>query len=412
MSWEESHRKEQIFRKKKTNREIILKTVEQEDGKITLSFSLRNNETSTELPLTIEEWKSILSFLKKTSEHILQEIEVKKIVPIAKPIAEPIVETNTESTLEPAVTEQNNIVPHEDIPVSPQTFSDLAEELDKVTSISEPAIPVIPSEQVITELRPSIEPSMPNEEPASSEPDLQVPIEESEAILGEESPASPESSTIEGEASELTPAISEESETIEKLEQEIAELIPIPSKQENPDSLSASENSDLKGSVISAPPKPKISQDNKVEIKSLLTPIHQPKLPLPNETEPVESPSEFPSSETSPSEELPEPASSDLPTKELLKPATYTVSEPISAEILLDEAHRLETEEMLGEVTHLLGDDSKTLNFDEKEARIISAMEEVANLMPPGPAKKFVEDMMLKRAAEIHPRVPQKNENN
>ena len=77
MSWEESRRKEQVFRKTKLNREVILKTMEDEDGKINIILSLRNNEVRTELILTIEEWESIISFLNKTSEKILEEINKK-----------------------------------------------------------------------------------------------------------------------------------------------------------------------------------------------------------------------------------------------------------------------------------------------------------------------------------------------
>ena len=44
----------------------------------------------------------------------------------------------------------------------------------------------------------------------------------------------------------------------------------------------------------------------------------------------------------------------------------------------------------------MLNKADELLSTDEKEAKIIAAMEEVAALMPPGPAKKFVEEMMLK----------------
>ena len=99
-----------------------------------------------------------------------------------------------------------------------------------------------------------------------------------------------------------------------------------------------------------------------------------------------------------------------MPSEASSEPASHPDLDQISAEELLDEAHRLETEDIMSEITPLLEKESVTLNLDEKEARIISAMEEVAALMPPGPAKKFVEDMMLKRAADVHPRIPQKNE--
>jgi hypothetical protein len=59
-----------------------------------------------------------------------------------------------------------------------------------------------------------------------------------------------------------------------------------------------------------------------------------------------------------------------------------------------------------------LGKDDDQLTPEEKEARIVSAMEEVAALMPPGPAKKFVEEMMLKRAEQSDldkPRIPKLN---
>jgi hypothetical protein len=59
-----------------------------------------------------------------------------------------------------------------------------------------------------------------------------------------------------------------------------------------------------------------------------------------------------------------------------------------------------------------LGKEDEQLTPEEKEAKIVSAMEEVAALMPPGPAKKFVEEMMLKRAEKSDldkPRMPRLN---
>ena len=77
MVWEESRRKEQVFRKAKTNREVILKTVEDANGNINLKFAIKDNEISTELTLTLEEWESIITFLNRTSSTITEEISKK-----------------------------------------------------------------------------------------------------------------------------------------------------------------------------------------------------------------------------------------------------------------------------------------------------------------------------------------------
>ncbi|MFX1294612.1 MAG: hypothetical protein ACFFD2_07140 [Promethearchaeota archaeon] len=262
MSWEETHRKEQIFRKANTNREAILKTIENEDGKIILSFSLKNDSSITELSLSINEWKSILAFLNRTSEQILNGLDKKSVIPIAIPIADIKSESTTDEVIE--------LAPTEIIPVSNETFDELNVEMQKVPQLIESQVQVVPCEEVITEMKPEVK-----------------------KVIEKE--AHPQDNDLE------------EIKSTQELEptQELDLLI-----------------SDLKKPALKSDYSPEISMDKLLEENK--TPNF--KLPIKKDTEIVST--------------------------------------------------------------------------DEKEEKIIAAMEEVAALMPPGPAKKFVEDMMLKRTAQ------------
>lgn len=385
MSWEESQRKEQIFRKAKTNREVILKTVEDEDGNITLSFSLKNSDVLTEIFLTVAEWKSILAFLNKTSELILGSLSEKQATPvaepIAKPLAEPFAEPIAEAVEEPIVEPFIKIIPEtisevpapaavtdgvkltiaKAEPVADEAFEVLAAELEKVPRVAEPDIPVVPSEEVITEIKPVIE------EPIEEE---QVPEENLESIGTELS----EKEILE----EARLALTKTETTSEGTEDE-----------EVTDSTIEP--------VLSAPAIPKVPEPSQGELESLLTPIQQPKITLMNEPETEEVPLKPSPMESEPSEEevppsLPEPP--QIAAEELL-------DESIAQQTSIEDAERIISMERVDTYS---GD-------NEKETKIIAAMEEVAALMPPGPAKKFVEEMMLKRAVQTgneSPRLPQK----
>ena len=115
MSWEESQRKEQVYRKAKVDREVVLKLIESENGETDLIFSLRNNKMITEIKLTLEEWNAIISFLNKTSDRIVTEINKLSGKPTSTPVATPVATIATES---PSKLTENAIAEHVTLPES------------------------------------------------------------------------------------------------------------------------------------------------------------------------------------------------------------------------------------------------------------------------------------------------------
>ena len=404
MSWEESHRKEQIFRKRKINREIILKAVENEDGNITLIFSLKNNESKTEVPLTIDEWNSILSFLNRTSQHILQEVKNKSILPTAEPVTEPITEPISEIEADKEISTKTS-----GETVSNEVFNELESEMQKVHPISDTEIPIVSSEEVIKELHKesseeSVQTQIDQPVSPSEESDLQFSAEILAETLKTEdlevaSPVveEPTSPVVE----EPTSPVVEEpiSLVAEENESSIQEIKTIDSAEK----YEEQKNSEIKEvahkDLITPIPVPKVPHPTKEELKSLLTPIKQPKISLsePSNNKSIPEIPEIPSIKTSKKESEIKMASA---------------SSQISAVDLLNESQTTDYNIPPSDFTFSIGKEDTHLSEDEKEAKIIAAMEEVATLMPPGPAKRFIEEMMLKRATAANkqrPRLPNKN---
>ena len=471
MSWEESRRNEQVFRKTKLNREVILKTVEDEDGKINIILSLRDNEMSTELNLTTEEWESIIYFLNKTSERIIKEINEKlgrttkesTMKPLTKfikpsktedaqkylggPVKVPAAEVITEIKAEPVKVPAEEVITEseiESIEISAEeaiTESEIeSEEGSAEEAITESEIESMEgfAEEAITE-------------PVNEPSDISVNTTniQTEIKLGQEleEPVEPPSISVANELFEELATEMQKVTPIQSIENPITDITPItqetesqsaaataPEIEKKPDnSLDIKNILDLLNEIpeakesnkelepISEPttnnerttPPPIISkfpEPTKEQLKTLLTPIKQPKI---SSIEKFET--EVPTS----NKEAPIP--SKIEAKELLKesvrppplspPPKPGISKPIASQPPSPVAPSAPTPEIVN-VPVTLGKDDEQLTSEEKEARIVSAMEEVAALMPPGPAKKFVEEMMLKRAEKSDldkPRMPKLN---
>ncbi|NVM55983.1 MAG: hypothetical protein HWN66_19960 [Candidatus Helarchaeota archaeon] len=372
MSWEDSKLKEQVFRKIKLNQEVILKMVEVEDGKITLIFSLKNNESITEIPITLEEWKSILVFLNETSADIAQHIEKNQVLPIAKPVAEPVAEAVAEPLTE-----------IEAEPVSDEDFEELTGEMQKVTQISAPDVPVVLSEEVITEVtrKPARE-----EELSLEESVIEASAESTSQSLAQEEIKTAETSFSSDETTEDT-------------------QVEVPTSffpEDIFEDFGASEDTAV--SLLTPPEIPKITQPSKKELESLLTPILKPKISSVEDSEP--EPGVLEDIPIEP--EIPEESTT---TEDSLSSTQVSASELLDETRLIEETKQMESSVEVQQEPVMLNKADQLLSSDEKEAKIVAAMEEVAALMPPGPAKKFVEEMMLKRTANNtlnQPRIPQK----
>jgi hypothetical protein len=327
--------------------------------------------------LTIAEWKSILTFLNKTSEQILGSLSKKQVTPVAEPIAEPIAEPVEEPIVEPFIKMIPEEIPElpspsagihavklaiaKAEPVTDEAFAEIAAEMEKVPRVADSNVPVVPSEEIITELKPIIE----------------EPIEEE--LVPEENLESTETELSEKEILEQARlALTKTETTSEGTEDEAVTDSPIEP-------------------VLSAPAIPKVPEPSQEELESLLTPIEQPKISLTDEVETEDIPPESSPTESQPSEEEISPSLPDPPQIS----AQELLDDVLPKSTSIEDAERLISME---KVETYAGD-------NEKETKIIAAMEEVAALMPPGPAKKFVEEMMLKRAAQTgneSPRLPQK----
>jgi len=487
MSWEESRRNEQVFRKTKLNREVILKTVEDEDGKINIILSLRDNEMSTELNLTTEEWESIIYFLNKTSERIIKEINEKlgrttkesTMKPLTKfikpsktedaqkylggPVKVPAAEVITEIKAEPVKVPAEEVITEseiESIEISAEeaiTESEIeSEEGSAEEAITESEIESMEgfAEEAITESEIESMEGFAEEaitEPVNEPSDISVNTTniQTEIKLGQEleEPVEPPSISVANELFEELATEMQKVTPIQSIENPITDITPItqetesqsaaataPEIEKKPDnSLDIKNILDLLNEIpeakesnkelepISEPttnnerttPPPIISkfpEPTKEQLKTLLTPIKQPKI---SSIEKFET--EVPTS----NKEAPIP--SKIEAKELLKesvrppplspPPKPGISKPIASQPPSPVAPSAPTPEIVN-VPVTLGKDDEQLTSEEKEARIVSAMEEVAALMPPGPAKKFVEEMMLKRAEKSDldkPRMPKLN---
>ncbi|HUX99324.1 MAG TPA: hypothetical protein VMV49_07185 [Candidatus Deferrimicrobium sp.] len=461
MSWEESQRKEQVFRKTKLNREVILKMIESEHGKSDLIFSLRNNDSITELSLTLNEWKSIISFLNKTSDRIINEISKIKNVPLAEPIAVPIVEPVTEQMINPIATPiiQHSFSPEEKLPAeklsesakptvqeqeeeflaaskgalieaskteppielenqigSPEdfeldeTFKELETEIGKVSHLEVEAIPVIPAEDVIKEVfQPLIKKSV-KEEEISLEDSVSKSSIESISEKAEEKQDEPIVTEVTSDEVPEDLIADILTEAPEVTSDEVPEDLITEDKDESSLNTNVEEHQIPEKIAISfpTPPEiPKIPKPSTRDFNSLLTPPKPPKIPSFELTE-----HEFLESEIErPEIILPKPEEPKVRDEQEIP----SLDSHIFAVDLLDELKSEETPvqpplEPIG-----LGKDDEFLSSDEKEAKILAAMEEVATLMPPGPAKKFVEEMMLKRTSKSdsnNPRIPQRINSN
>ena len=471
MSWEESRRNEQVFRKTKLNREVILKTVEDEDGKINIILSLRDNEMSTELNLTTEEWESIIYFLNKTSERIIKEINEKlgrttkesTMKPLTKfikpsktedaqkylggPVKVPAAEVITEIKAEPVKVPAEEVITEseiESIEISAEeaiTESEIeseegsaeeaitASEIESMEGFAEEAItePVNePSDISVntTNIQTEIKLGQELEEPVEP-PSISVANELFEELATEMQKVTPIQS-IENPITDITP-ITQETEsqsaaaTAPEIEKKPDNSLDIKNILDLLNEIPEAKESNKELEPISEPttnnerttPPPIISkfpEPTKEQLKTLLTPIKQPKI---SSIEKFET--EVPTS----NKEAPIP--SKIEAKELLKesvrppplspPPKPGISKPIASQPPSPVAPSAPTPEIVN-VPVTLGKDDEQLTSEEKEARIVSAMEEVAALMPPGPAKKFVEEMMLKRAEKSDldkPRMPKLN---
>ena len=226
---------------------------------------------------------------------------------------------------------------------------------------------VIPSADVIKEvIQPLI--TKPEEEETPQEESITEPSEETKnEILEEEIEATDSQLNSDDSLVDAEKLINNSSIT-----EELSDILPDLEK-ESP--------------AIPTPPQiPIIQQPSSQDLQSLLTPIQQPKIPL---ATPIND--AIPISEKL---EVPEPQSSES---------------QISVADLLDEPTAISSEIKTAPEPVTLGKTDAELSANEKEAKILAAMEEVAALMPPGPAKKFVEEMMLKRTDQDtlnSPRMP------
>ena len=535
MVWEESRRKEQVFRKAKTNREVILKTVEDANGNINLKFAIKDNEISTELTLTLEEWESIITFLNRTSSTITEEISKKLGKSVKDFSIKPLTEYIKPEKAEP------NIIPKAELVKVPaaEVIREVRAELVKVPAeevitefkaepVKVPAAEVITeikaepvkvfAEKVITEvkveplkmpaeevvLRPEVELAklpinefiLEFEEPVAAEIEKKVNLSESklvnEPITGFEiqkgqelepplvskpipvdndvfdeltseiqkispipasegpkidsEPIAPEIKPIsmpeevkitERPLNELfsepqkSPLIEEETQSLSIDSLDIKKVLDLLNQaQEAPKAIKPEEElielSAEKEPMMPPPTFPKIPGPSREQLEALLTPIKQPKISI------IEKLDTQPSAQT-------EKFSLPLAPQKKSEPAEIPGPSRIQAEELLEESRRLldippaplpsapmpsppapakaanQAAPPIIEIPAMpvsLGKEDEQLTSEQKEARIISAMEEVAALMPPGPAKKFVEEMMLKRAEKSDmdkPRIPKLN---
>jgi len=491
MSWEESRRNEQVFRKTKLNSEVILKTIEDENGKINIILSLKNNEIITELTLTIEEWESIILFLNKTSEKIIQEINNKlgrtlKESPLTKffkpskaevaqqhivkipaaeviteiksksikmPAAEVITESEVESVEMPAAEEiAESEVESVEVPAAEEIIESEVEsvEVPAAEEITESEVKSVemPAEEEIAELEfesmklPEIERGskliQEMEQPLESQ-SIPVPNElfdeltmEIKKITPIQNLKSPEIDNTQF-ATEIEPQIIAEEEIPEEkilvtpLElPEGPEIIPkietkptnsmdikgildllnnFPQASGSTNKLAGQSELDTKIQPIISPPMvPKIPEPSKEQLEALLTPIKQPKISIMEKFEDEAAIS---------NEDVPSPSQTEA--KKLLEEVVQPTSiSPPPKPIAPEFSSPGPPSPVIGPISFpvTLGKEDESLTPEEKEARIISAMEEVAALMPPGPAQKFIEEMMLKRAEKSDldkPRIPKLN---
>jgi hypothetical protein len=491
MTWEESRRKEQVFRKAKTNREVILKTVEDADGNINLKFAIKDNETSTELTLTFEEWDSIITFLNRTSSTIIEEINKKtgksmkdfsikpltdyikpenaepSAVPIAEPVKVPAAEVITEVKAEPVNVPAAEVitevkaepvkVPAEEVPVKPDIEPakisakeplsefeepitvDMVKKVDLSKLVSEPLPDFeIKKEEKLEPLIPSKPIPVDNDvfDALTSEIQKISPIQPTEGTKIESAPIAPpkpeEVKVLEKPLEDLfsepqkVPIIEAETQTISIDSLDIKQVLDLLNQaQEAPKAIKPEEELiELKAEkepMLPPPAIPKIPEPSKQQLEALLTPIKQPKISIIKKLDTQSSaPPEIILPSSTP-QKKPEPAeisgSSQIEAKELLEESRILLATPPSPSSSTPQPvvpapmaapSTIETPAM----PVSLGREDEQLTAEQKEARIISAMEEVAALMPPGPAKKFVEEMMLKRAENSDmdkPRMPKMN---
>ncbi|MHA1267582.1 MAG: PT domain-containing protein, partial [Candidatus Helarchaeota archaeon] len=330
-----------------------------------------------------------------TAEPVAEPTAEPVAEPTAEPVAEPVIETTVESLKGTIVSES---LPNDQIqsdlttesseelvkssselhfeakgePVSTEDLNQISAEIAKVPRMPYSDVPVIPSEEVITEIK-------------------KKPVQEEVSL---------EDSVLISAAESMTKTISNDSDSFSASD--------LPSSSESPpvteEDLESPIIAKIDSPEIPSPPKiPLISPHTKQELKSLLTPILQLKAPsIPNDIEKEIESKEQVSDESFSLQEL----------TSLKKPSSST---PISATELLDETKMTENEFGTFHESVMLNKEDELLTTTEKEAKIIEAMEEVAALLPPGPAKEFIEEMMIKRTAHTNtnnPKIPQINTGN
>ncbi|MHA1380272.1 MAG: hypothetical protein ACTSRG_18020 [Candidatus Helarchaeota archaeon] len=334
MSWKEIKRIEQIVRRERGEKAIVIRLVKEDDKIISLILSLEDKNSINSIELSINDWDDLLSLFKSIDSEI-KTYQTPKVAPVTEQIP-------NETYIKP-----KNSVPVQET-LLPEPEIDLASMKTEET----------PSE--ITILHKTIK-STPKTAPEIATPKI-------------EDKSFPDAVVIE----QLKPP------KIEKTEKnKISETAKLPTPQavviEHFEPPPQAKNL-KKGSE----PKPAIE----AVVDEGIKPITVPK---PSLTEPEET--------STPKLSEYEPIALELsdttppPEKEVLYPPMPPEVKEIFEEL---DTQAIELEKTLLDVGVDSTDDEIT-----KETKITNAMQEVAELMPPGAAKDFVEQMILKRKENI-----------